>query len=146
MRWNNLRSTRWKSGASAPRSPKFGKGFSPRGRILCPPRISRPPARVLLICFPVLLAAILLLAAAPDKHLSVYSTAANYSLPVVQRDRRDYVGLLEVLEPLGKVSAKFDGQRWRLRYNNRVEGDFFVGKTRIRVQGHDAELPARFLL
>jgi hypothetical protein len=64
-------------------------------------------------------AAILLPAAAPDKHLSVYSTAANYSLPLVQRDNRDYVGLLEVLEPLGKVTAKFDGQRWRLRYNNR---------------------------
>src|ERR1700722_13056070 len=141
MRWNKMRTTRWKSGPSAPREPQpMSAGFSPSGRIL------RPHHRALLISAPLLLAAILLLAAAPDKHLSVYSTAANYSLPVVQRDRRDYVGLLEVLEPLGKVSAKFDGQRWRLRYNNRVEGDFFVGKTRIRVQGHDAELPARFLL
>src|SRR5580698_3584399 len=94
-------------------------------------------SRALLICVPILLAAILLLAAPSDKHLSVYSTAANYSLPIVQRDRRDYVGLLEVLEPLGKVSAKFDGQRWRLRYNSRVEGDFFVGRTRVRVQGND---------
>lgn len=99
-----------------------------------------------LVCGPMVFAAIVLLAAAPEKHLSVYSTAANYSLPVIQRDRRDYVGLLEVLDPLGKVSAKFDGQRWRLRYNNRVEGDFFVGKTRVRIQGHDAELPGRFLL
>src|SRR5271166_3145249 len=130
MRWNNMRLIKWKSGASAPRkASKIGIGFSPGGRTL------RPPVRALLICAPTLLAAILLLAAAPDKHLSVYSTAANYSLPVVQRDRRDYVGLLEVLEPLGRVSAKSDGQRWRLRYNNRVEGDFFVGKTRIRVQG-----------
>jgi hypothetical protein len=137
---NALHIVPWNSGASAPCKPQpIRTGFSPRGRI-------EPPARALLICVPLLLAAILLLAAAPDKHLSVYSTAANYSLPVVQRDRRDYVGLLEVLEPLGKVSAKFDGQRWRLRYNNRVEGDFFAGKTRVRVQGHDAELPARFLL
>ncbi len=137
---NALHIVPWRSGASAPCKPQpIRTGLSPRGRI-------QPPARALLICVPLLLAAILLLAAAPDKHLSVYSTAANYSLPVVQRDRRDYVGLLEVLEPLGKVSAKFDGQRWRLRYNNRVEGDFFAGKTRVRVQGHDAELPARFLL
>src|SRR5271166_3082316 len=44
-------------------------------------------------------------AVAPEKHLSIYSTAANYSLPVVQREGRDYVGLLEVLDPLGKAAA-----------------------------------------
>ena len=54
----------------------------------------------------------------PEKHFTVYSVAANYSLTLVQREGRDYVGLLEVLEPLGKVSAKSDGPRWRLRYNN----------------------------
>jgi len=73
----------------------------------------------------------------------VYSVAANYSLPLVQHDGRAYVGLLEVLEPLGKVSAKSDGLRWRLRYNN-VEGDFQVGKTRARVQGRDADLSGKF--
>jgi hypothetical protein len=52
----------------------------------------------------------------------VYSLAANYSTPIVQREGRDYIGLLELLEPLGKVSAKSDNARWRLRYNN-VEGD-----------------------
>jgi N-acetylmuramoyl-L-alanine amidase len=108
------------------------------------PRHLRP--RLWLAGAPLLLAAILLLAAVPEKHLSVYSTAANYSLPLTQRDRRDYVGLLELLEPLGKVSAKSDGQRWRLRYNNKVEGEFFAGKTRVRIQGRDAELPARFIL
>jgi N-acetylmuramoyl-L-alanine amidase len=96
-------------------------------------------------CGPVLLAAILLLAATPEKRLSVYSTAANYSLPIVQRDRRDYVGLLEVLDPLGKVSAKSDGQRWRLRYN-RVEGEFNSSRMRVRIQGRDVDLPARFIL
>jgi N-acetylmuramoyl-L-alanine amidase len=104
----------------------------------------RPP--LLTVCLPVLMAAILLVAAVPEKHLSVYSTAANYSLLLTQRDRRDYVGLLEVLEPLGKVTAKSDGQHWRLRYNNKIEGEFFAGRTRVRVQGRDAELPARFIL
>lgn len=87
----------------------------------------------------------LLVQAAPEKHLSVYSVAANYSLPLTQRDGRDYVGLLEILEPLGKVSAKLQGQRWRLRYNN-VQGDFQAGKTRVKVQGREAELTARFLI
>jgi N-acetylmuramoyl-L-alanine amidase len=81
----------------------------------------------------------------PGKHLSVYSVAANYALPVVEREGRDYVGLLEVLEPLGKVSAKSDSRGWRLRYNN-VEGDFQVGKTRARVQGRDTDLGGEFFV
>jgi N-acetylmuramoyl-L-alanine amidase len=82
--------------------------------------------------------------AAPEKHLSVYSVAANYSLTLVQREGHDYVGLLELLDPLGKVSARAEGSRWRLHYN-RVEGEFQVGKTRARVQGHEIELTAKFL-
>ncbi len=87
-----------------------------------------------------------ILSGAPqEKHLSVYSVAANYSLTLIERDGRDYVGLLELLEPLGKVSARPEGSRWRLRYN-RVEGDFQAGKNRARVQGRDVELTAKFLV
>ena len=86
-----------------------------------------------------------LLSAAPEKHLTIYSVAANYSLPLVQREGRDYVGLLEVLEPLGKVSVKSDRGRWRLRYN-RVEGDFQPGKPRARIDGRDTELGGNFLV
>jgi N-acetylmuramoyl-L-alanine amidase len=75
----------------------------------------------------------------------VYSVAANYSLPLVHKDSREYVGLLELLEPLGAVSAKSEGTRWRIHYNN-VEGDFQVGKSRARVQGRDADLGAKFLV
>ena len=87
----------------------------------------------------------LLLSGAPEKHLSVYSVAANYSLPLVQRDGRDYVGLLELLEPLGRVSAKADNSRWRLRYNN-VQAEFEVNKARARVANRDAELGGKFLM
>ena len=89
---------------------------------------------------------VLLLTAAPaERRLSVYSTAANYSLPMVQRQGHDYVGLLELLEPLGTVNAKLDGSRWRLRYDN-VLGEFVNGKNRARVQGRDADLLGKFLL
>jgi N-acetylmuramoyl-L-alanine amidase len=89
--------------------------------------------------------AILLSGAAPEKHLSIYSTAANYSLPVVQREGRDYIGLLELLEPLGSVSARTDGDRWRLRYYH-VDATFQAGRGRARVHGYDLDLPAKFLL
>ena len=90
------------------------------------------------------LSSMLLSGAPPEKHFSVYSVAANYSLTLVQREGHDYVGLLELLEPLGKVSARSEGSRWRLRYN-RVEGDFQSGKTRARVQGRELELTGKFL-
>ena len=101
-----------------------------------------PPLSIVTI---LLLSAILLSGAAPEKHLSVYSVVANYSLTLVQRDNRDYIGLLEVLEPLGRVSARSEGARWHLLYNN-VEGDFQVGKTRARIQGHDYELGGKFFM
>jgi N-acetylmuramoyl-L-alanine amidase len=107
---------------------------------------SRPSAVGITIFTAILICSILLSGAPPGKHLSVYSVAANYSLPVVQLEGRDYVGLLEVLEPLGKVSAKSDSRGgWRLRYNN-IEGDFQVGKTRARVQGRDADLGGKFFV
>jgi N-acetylmuramoyl-L-alanine amidase len=92
-----------------------------------------------------LLLCIALPAAAPEKRLSIYSTVANYSLPIVQRQGQDYVGLLELLEPLGTVSAKLDGTRWRIHYNN-ILGEFMDGKNRARVQGRDTDLTGRFLL
>ena len=87
---------------------------------------SRPP-RWMLLFLSALLVPTLILFSAPEKRFTVYSVAANYSLSIVQREGRDYVGLLELLEPLGKVSAKAEGVRWRLRYNN-VQGDFQAGR------------------
>lgn len=130
--------------------------FKPRSRYRGAPRsagvpsavrsASRAPTVELGGIFLVFTVGAILLLAAPEKHLTVYSVAANYSLPLVQREGRPYVGLLEVLEPLGKVTAKLDGQRWRLRYNNSVEGDFQAGKNRARVQGRDADLSGKFLI
>src|SRR5215469_938341 len=111
------------------------------------PRISRLCSKWRAVLFGCLLIAVFALrsGAAPEKHLSVYSVAANYSLPLVQRDGRDYVGLLELLEPLGRVSAKAEGARWRLRYNN-LEAIFQAGKNHAQVQGREADLGAKFLL
>jgi N-acetylmuramoyl-L-alanine amidase len=84
-------------------------------------------------------------AAAPEKHVFIYSSAANYSLPIVRREGHDYIGLLELLDPLGKVSAKSEPPRWRLHYNN-ILGDFTAGKSRALIQGRDIDLSGRFLL
>ena len=58
--------------------------------------------------------------APPDNNrlLSIYSNAANYSLPLSQRFGQDYVSLLEVLDPLGKVTARTEGNHWKVRFND----------------------------
>jgi N-acetylmuramoyl-L-alanine amidase len=91
---------------------------------------------------------VLLVSNAPstdEKRISIYSTAANYSLPLIERNGGDYIGLLELLDPLGSVSARSDGLHWKIRYNN-VEGEFTSGKSRMRIRGKDFDLPANFLL
>ena len=91
-----------------------------------------------------LIAAALVVAAAPDERkISIYSTAANYSLPVIQKSGQDYVGLLEILEPLGTVNAKTEGSHWRFRFND-TDSEFTVGKSRARVKGQDLDLSAKF--
>jgi N-acetylmuramoyl-L-alanine amidase len=83
---------------------------------------------------------------APDeKHLTVYSTRANYSLPVTERSGHDYVGLLELLEPLGSVNAKTQSHRWKLRFN-RIEGEFTPGKNRGRIHGKETDLTSTFVM
>ena len=85
------------------------------------------------------------LSSADDKHISVYSPVAIYTLPVLDRAGREYVGLLELLEPLGRVSSQSEGRRWRLRYNA-VDAEFVAGSTRARIRGRDFDFIAPFLL
>ena len=88
---------------------------------------------------------VLLPGSSEEKRVSIYSTVANYSLPVAERNKVDYVGLLELLEPLGTVSAKLNGNRWRLRYNDAV-AEFTANKRKARVRDADVQLPSNFVL
>jgi len=99
--------------------------------------------RYLLIC---LLSGIFLSSSAADeKRLSIYSVVANYSLPVVEHNGQDYVGLLEVLDPLGAVKASTDGKHWKLRYD-KVEGEFTPGSSLTRIRRDDFDLHSEFVL
>jgi len=96
----------------------------------------------------ILLAAVTLLSASPsenEEHVSVFSPVAVYTLPVLERGSHEYVGLLELLEPLGPVSSRTDGHRLNLRYK-KVDAEFTAGKTRAKIHGHDFEFAAPFLI
>src|SRR5580765_6357145 len=94
------------------------------------------------------LAALVLLASATttdQNRLSIYSSVASYTLPVTNRLGREYVGLLEVLEPLGRISARVEGQHWKMRFND-GDTDFVAGRTRAKVRGRDLDLGGPFLI
>jgi N-acetylmuramoyl-L-alanine amidase len=122
------------------RSPETSERREDRGKS---PALQarRTLAAGILLC----LAAILLSAAVPERRLSIYSTAANYSIPIIERQGRDYIGLLELLDPLGAVNAKSEPPRWRIHYNN-ILGEFTEGQTHAHIQGRDADLSAKFLM
>jgi N-acetylmuramoyl-L-alanine amidase len=107
-------------------------------------RRSLPSPKKTLVLF---LTGVLLLPAfaAEEKHVSVYSPVAIYALPVIERSGHEYVGLLELLEPMGRVSSESNGRLLRLRYNS-VDAEFTAGKTRARIHGRDIDLPAPFLI
>jgi N-acetylmuramoyl-L-alanine amidase len=81
----------------------------------------------------------------PEKHISIYSNVATYSLPVLERNGREYVGLLEILEPLGRVNASAEGRRFKLHFNN-LDSEFQAGKIRSKIAGHSYDLTAPVLI
>jgi N-acetylmuramoyl-L-alanine amidase len=91
------------------------------------------------------MAAILPLHSADEKHIMIYAPSTSFSLAVSDRDGREYVGLLEAIEPLGTVMARTDGAHWKLRYND-GDSEFTVGKNRARIRGKDIDFPGSFLL
>ena len=96
----------------------------------------------------ILLAALTLLAAgtsADEKHIAVYSPVATYSLPVLERGGHEYVGLLELLEPLGRVSSQSNGRSLRLRYNA-IDAEFVAGKMQAKIRGRAFDFSIPFLI
>ena len=104
----------------------------------------RAAARAAVITFVLLL----LLEPAPsaeEKQISVYGPRVSYSLPVSEHNGEDYVALLEALEPFGSVSARIEGQKWKLRFN-RLEAEFRQNGSVGKVAGRKLGLPRPFLL
>jgi N-acetylmuramoyl-L-alanine amidase len=103
--------------------------------------------RLLFLFAPVLATLILVLTlpAADEKQIAVYGPNITYSLPIIDRENREYIGLLEVLEPLGTVTSRSDGLHWKLRYND-VDAEFVNLSPRAKIHGHDFDLGANFLL
>lgn len=82
--------------------------------------------------------------------LSVYSRQANYTVPLVLQNGQSYVGLVELLEPLGTVDARLDGKKLKLKFSppgsRELELQFQDGKDKGKVKGDNLKLPANFAI
>ena len=81
---------------------------------------------------------------ADEKRLTIYSPGKTTSLSVLERNGTEYVDLLAVLDPLGKLDVKQDGRKWKLRVNGQ-ESQFQEGKSKAKVRGHDYVLSRDFI-
>jgi len=81
---------------------------------------------------------------ADEKRLTIYTPGKTYSVFLTERNRTEYVDLIAVLEPLGKVDVRQDGRKWKLRLNG-DESQFQEGKTKAKVRGHDYMLSRDFV-
>lgn len=87
--------------------------------------------------------------AAQEKRLSIYAPQVFYQVSETDRGKDAYVGLFDILEPLGKVEARVDGKKWKLSFTGAgqpVEAEFQDGKKKAKIRGADFDLAANFVL
>jgi N-acetylmuramoyl-L-alanine amidase len=90
-------------------------------------------------------------AQAPEQNqVGVYSPQTSYSVPLLDVKGQPYIGLVELLEPLGSVDARPDGKKYKLRFTlaggRPEEMQFTDGKDKAKVRGDNYKLPATFAL
>ena len=87
--------------------------------------------------------------AADQPHLAIFAQQINYLVNVQVRDGSEYVGLLDVLDPLGQVATHINGKKWTLDFSSsgsRVEIVCQEGKRKCSVRGADVEMAAKFVV
>jgi N-acetylmuramoyl-L-alanine amidase len=94
--------------------------------------------RVTMILLLLLLAGTLTHVESADvRKLVVYSPITTYSVDVIVQKGTEYIGLVELLEPLGHVEAKADGKNFLLEFTSGTRAI----RARFRDGKKDAELP-----
>jgi len=82
--------------------------------------------------------------------LTVYSSQTSYSVSLLDINGQPYVGLVELLEPLGSVDARPDGKKYKVRFTapggHPEEAQFTAAKDKAKVRGENYKLTANFVL
>ena len=122
--------------------PVHGRDFLPKGEFACcRGRAVFALVLLILLVWPVTPEA---QPAAPER-LSVYTPRGSFSVALQNYAGRRYLPLQELLGPLGEVSARQDGKKWKVRFNG-DDLEFEPGKPGVKVEGKRIELPSPFYL
>jgi len=84
------------------------------------------------------------------EQLTVYSPQTSYSVSLLDLQGRSYIGIVDLLEPLGSVDARPDGKKYKVRFTppggRTVEAQFNDDKEKAKVLGETLKLPSNFFL
>ncbi len=88
--------------------------------------------------------------ASSSGQIAVFSPQSSYTIPVVEVGGQPYVGLIDLLEPLGSVEAKVSGKKLKLNFNSagnkQQQAEFHDGKNEAKANDHKFKLAANFVL
>jgi N-acetylmuramoyl-L-alanine amidase len=77
--------------------------------------------------------------AVPEKQLTVYTAQSSYSLPVLERNGKAYIGVTELLTPLGATITHGKGKDWKVELN-KAEAKLTEGKDKALIRTQDKAL------
>jgi N-acetylmuramoyl-L-alanine amidase len=93
-----------------------------------------------------LLSLLVAVCAAESRQLSVYAPQTSYQVAILVRGGVDYVGLTDLLEPLGHLESSIKGNKVTLTFNG-VEAEFQEGQRQARAGANSKlEMSANFLV
>src|SRR5437016_3753133 len=92
-----------------------------------------------LMAFLLISCALLLSVADPAKQFTVYTPQTTYSMEVTERQGQMYIGLMDLLGPLGATVAPSRGNIWTVQLN-KAEARFTEGKDSARIRGSIVDL------
>lgn len=72
----------------------------------------------------------------PEKQLTVYTAHASYSLPVLERSGKAYIGLTELLSPLAAAITHGKGKDWKVELN-KTEARLTEGQNKAIIRSQD---------
>jgi N-acetylmuramoyl-L-alanine amidase len=70
--------------------------------------------------------------AAEERRLHVFAANARYQVAIVEHEGKEYLGLADLLPPLGQFSGRVDGDKFKYRFRG-IAGEVQAGKTLARV-------------
>ena len=81
---------------------------------------------------------------ADEKRLTVFAASGSYSVAVVDRDGKPYVGLSELVAPLAHPEIKIN--RDRVRVKGQIEAELQDGKSKVKVGAGQLDLGAKVVV